>query len=63
MTVKESFDLAGHPSTWGFDWRRDHRGLGSYPENHLWAATDGYLDLLEAAHRLGAESGATDRGS
>jgi amidase len=25
MTVKESFDLAGHPSTWGFPERKDHR--------------------------------------
>ena len=25
MTVKESFDLAGHPSTWGYAERRDHR--------------------------------------
>lgn len=25
MTVKESFDLAGHPSTWGFADRRGHR--------------------------------------
>src|SRR5579875_1278022 len=25
MTVKESFDLKGHPTTWGFEWRRDHR--------------------------------------
>jgi AtzE family amidohydrolase len=25
MTVKESFDLAGHPSTWGFEYRREHR--------------------------------------
>ncbi len=25
MTVKESFDLAGHPTTWGFSHLRDHR--------------------------------------
>ncbi len=25
MTVKESFDFAGHPTTWGFPDRRDHR--------------------------------------
>jgi amidase len=25
MTVKESFDLAGHPTTWGYGFRRDHR--------------------------------------
>lgn len=25
MTVKESFDLRGHPTTWGFEMHRDHR--------------------------------------
>jgi amidase len=25
MTVKESFDLRGHPTTWGFEAHRDHR--------------------------------------
>jgi len=25
MTVKESFDFAGHPTTWGYAFRRDHR--------------------------------------
>ncbi len=25
MTVKESFDLRGHPTTWGFETHRDHR--------------------------------------
>jgi amidase len=25
MTVKESFDLAGHPTTWGYAFRREHR--------------------------------------
>jgi hypothetical protein len=30
------------------DWRREHRGLGRYPEDHLWEAVDGYLDLLDA---------------
>ncbi|HEY0436890.1 MAG TPA: amidase family protein, partial [Phenylobacterium sp.] len=25
MTVKESHNVAGLPSTWGFDWARDHR--------------------------------------
>ena len=35
---------------WDQDWRRDHRGGGTYPESYLWDATDGYLDLLDAAH-------------
>ena len=33
---------------WERTWRRDHHGAGSYPENHLWDAVDGYLDLLAA---------------
>lgn len=33
---------------WDRDWRGEHRGGGRYPENHLWEAVDGYLDLLEA---------------
>lgn len=39
-------------SYWERDWRRDHRGSGIYPENHLWDATHGYLDLLTAHRRL-----------
>lgn len=27
-------------------WRRDHKRLGIYPEDHLWNAAYGYLDLL-----------------
>lgn len=30
------------------DWRREHRGNHRYPENELWDAVDGYLDLLDA---------------
>jgi len=30
-------------------WRRSHRRDGRYPEDHLWQAVDGYLDLLDAA--------------
>lgn len=30
------------------EWRRAHRGGGRYPENHLWDAVNGYLDLLDA---------------
>ena len=33
---------------WERDWRSAHRGLGIYPENHLWEAVHGYLDLLGA---------------
>ena len=48
---------------WDRDWRHEHRGGGRYPENHLWEAADGYLDLLDAVRRLAAEvseSGAPD---
>lgn len=35
---------------WDRDWRGEHRGGGRYPENHLWEAVDGYLDLLGAVN-------------
>jgi hypothetical protein len=34
---------------WDRDWRREHRGYGRYPENELWDAVEGYLDLLDTA--------------
>jgi hypothetical protein len=34
---------------WDRDWRREHRGGGRYPENELWDAVEGYLDLLDAS--------------
>ena len=34
---------------WDRDWRREHRGGGRYPENELWEAVEGYLDLLDAS--------------
>jgi hypothetical protein len=37
-----------HRSYWDRRWRREHRGLGRYPEHHLWEAVQGYLDLLDA---------------
>lgn len=36
---------------WEPDWRKENRGFGEYPENHLWNAVDGYLDLLDAVHQ------------
>ncbi|MFG1707128.1 hypothetical protein ACFLIM_28430 [Nonomuraea sp. M3C6] len=38
---------AVHGSYWDRQWRREHRGLGRYPEHHLWEAVQGYLDLLD----------------
>jgi hypothetical protein len=36
-------------SYWDQQWRREHRGFGRYPENELWDAIDGYLDLYDAS--------------
>lgn len=38
-----------HGSYWDQQWRRDHRGMGRYPENELWEAVEGYLDILDAS--------------
>ncbi|HKS48905.1 MAG TPA: hypothetical protein VJT49_28115 [Amycolatopsis sp.] len=48
---------AVHEAYWERDWRHEHRGGGRYPEHHLWEVTEGYLDLLDAAHHLAAEAG------
>lgn len=42
-------------SYWEWDWRRDHRGAGFHPEDHLWRAIHGYLDLLAAVQRSAAQ--------
>ena len=39
-------------SYWEREWRREHRGNYRYPENELWDAVDGYLDLLETGQAL-----------
>ncbi len=39
------------------NWRHTHRGAGIYPENHLWDAIHGYLDLLTASRRFPNNSG------
>jgi hypothetical protein len=39
---------------WEQEWRRERKGLGVHPEDHLWRATHGYLDLLAATHAAGA---------
>jgi hypothetical protein len=36
-------------SFWDREWRQDHRGLGRHPENVLWEAVEGYLDILDAS--------------
>ena len=43
-------------SYWDREWRRDHRGLGVYPEHHLWRAAQGYLDLVTAVDQRRARS-------
>ena len=42
---------------WDRDWRREHRSGGRYPENELWEAVDGYLDLRDADNPLRSEPG------
>jgi hypothetical protein len=37
-----------HANYWERDWRRENRGNYRYPENALWEAVEGYLDLLDA---------------
>ena len=34
---------------WESSWRREHKGGGIYPEDHLWRAVQGYLDLLDVS--------------
>ena len=41
---------------WDNDWRREHRGLGRYPEHDLWEAVDAYLELRDAAAESPADS-------
>ena len=43
-TVTESF--------YDREWRREHRGDGVHPEDHLWWATAAFLELDDAVHRL-----------
>ena len=38
-----------HGKYWDRDWRREHRGYGRYPENELWEAVGGFLDLADAS--------------
>ena len=64
-----------HGSYWDTDWRREHRGLGRYPEHELWEAVEGYLDLMSASrsapqqadttaeHSGGTRQGITNTGS
>ncbi|MFH5210553.1 hypothetical protein ACHIPZ_20435 [Antrihabitans sp. NCIMB 15449] len=39
---------------WDSKWRRAHSGNGRYPENTLWDAVFGYLDLLDADGEAGS---------
>jgi hypothetical protein len=34
------------------EWRRDHKGFGVHPEDHLWWATRGWLDLDDALRAI-----------
>lgn len=35
---------------WTRGWRKTHHAAGTYPENYLWDAVNGYLDLLTAVN-------------
>ncbi|MBB5787038.1 hypothetical protein HD601_001613 [Jiangella mangrovi] len=37
---------------WDRDWRREHHGDGDYPDQQLWSATDGYLEMVDVVHSL-----------
>lgn len=37
---------------WARGWRKAHHAAGTYPENYLWDAVNGYLDLRAAADGL-----------
>lgn len=39
---------------WDRDWRREHKGFGAYPEDHLWRAATAVSDLHDAVERLSA---------
>jgi hypothetical protein len=41
-----------HERYWDHEWRREHKGLGRYPEHELWDAVAGYLDLRDATQRF-----------
>jgi hypothetical protein len=36
---------------WERDWRREHRGYGIYPEDHLWRAAEAVRDVKAALDR------------
>jgi hypothetical protein len=38
-----------HASYWDRDWQREHRSYNRNPEDELWDAVDGYLELRNAA--------------
>lgn len=40
-------------SYWEPAWRRDHKGFALYPQDHLWRAAQGYLELRDALSALG----------
>lgn len=51
---------AVHHNYWDHGWRGAHRGGGRYPENRLWEAVDGYLDLVGAVDAVSGRDRAQD---
>ena len=37
---------------WDDGWRRDHRGSGVYPEDHLWRAARALVEIEDALAQL-----------
>lgn len=42
---------------WERDWRADHKGSGTHPEDHLWCAVQGFLELR---HAIAAHGGTVE---
>jgi hypothetical protein len=54
VAVDRLRSVAETAAYWEREWRRDHKGFGMYPEDHLWRATHGYLDLLAVTKAAGS---------
>ena len=46
---------------WEREWRADHKGFGIHPDDHLWRAAVGFLELRKAAATAGIISDPDER--
>lgn len=51
LAISRSHLVAVVDEYWEPDWRRQHRGLGIYPEDHLWRAAEAVHELEAALGR------------